>query len=221
MNRAVTAAAAALLAATPAAARITAFEVTAQESFSGGQDFGAGPYLRISGIARGELDPADPRNAPIADLGLAPRNARGQVEYAAEVVILRPADPARANGRLLYDVTNRGRKMMFGGVFDAPGGQPELNALRTPGAVGLALPLQAGTTVVWSGWDPEAPRANDGLRIEIPVLPGITGPVRDEFVFGTRINPAEPADRAALLPRRRNRSGQVQPDRPPPAGGRA
>src|SRR6478735_1608131 len=130
MNRAVTA----------AAARITAFEVTGQESFSGGQDFGAGPYLRISGIARGELDPADPRNAPIADLGLAPRNARGQVEYAAEVVILRPADPARANGRLLYDVTNRGRKMMFGGVFDAPGGQPELNALRTPGSVGLALP---------------------------------------------------------------------------------
>src|SRR6476469_96513 len=98
MNRAVTAAAAAaaLLAATPAAARITAFEVTGQESFSGGQDFGAGPYLRISGIARGELDPADPRNAPIADLDLAPRNARGQVEYAAEVVILRPADPARA-----------------------------------------------------------------------------------------------------------------------------
>lgn len=191
MNRAVTAAAAVLLAATPAAARITAFEVTAQESFSGGEDFGAGPYLKISGIARGELDPADPRNAPIVDLGLAPRNARGRVDYATEVVILRPADPARANGRLLYDVTNRGRKMMFGGVFDAPGGQPELNALTTPGSVGLALPLRAGTTVVWSGWDPEAPRANGGLRIDIPVLPGITGMVRDEFVFGTRINPAD------------------------------
>ena len=51
--------------------------------------------------------------------------------------------------------------------------------------------MQAGTTVVWSGWDPEAPRANDGLRIEIPVLAGVTGPVRDEFVFGTRINPAD------------------------------
>lgn len=191
MNRAVTAAAAALLAAAPAAARITAFEVTAQESFSNGQDFGAGPYLRISGIARGELDPADPRNAPIADLGLAPRNAGGQVEYATEVVILRPADPARANGRLLYDVTNRSRKMMFGAVFDAPGAQPELNALRTPGAVGLALPLRAGTTLVWSGWDPEAPRGNDGLRIELPVLPGITGPVRDEFIFGTRLNPVD------------------------------
>ncbi|MFZ4406914.1 MAG: alpha/beta hydrolase domain-containing protein [Paracraurococcus sp.] len=192
MNRTVTAAAAAaLLATTPAAARITAFEVTAQESFADGRDFGAGPYLRIAGIARGELDPADPRNAPIVDLGLAPRNARGQVEYAAEVVILRPADPARGNGRLLYDVTNRGRKMIFGNVFDAPGGQPELNAARTAGAVGLALPLRVGTTVVWSGWDPEAPRTNDGLRIDIPLLPGITGPVRDEFVFGTRINPAD------------------------------
>src|SRR4029079_1278259 len=63
MHRAVPAAAAALLATTPAAARITAFEVTAQESFADGQDFGAGPYLRVSGIARRELDPADPRHA--------------------------------------------------------------------------------------------------------------------------------------------------------------
>ena len=149
MNRAATAATAALLVTTPAAARITGFEVTAQETFSGGQDFGAGPYLRVSGIARGELDPADPRNAPIADLGLAPRNARGQVEYATEVVILRPADPARANGRLLYDVTNRGRKMIFGNVFDAPGAQPELNALRTLGSVGLAYYGVAFIRLVW------------------------------------------------------------------------
>ena len=126
------------------------------------------------------------------------------------MVILRPADPARANGRLLYDVTNRGRKMMFGGVFDAPGGQPELNALRTPGSVGLALPLQGRHHVVWSGWDPEAPRANDGLRIETPMLPGITGPVRDEFVFGTRINPANGRPRRSPTP-------PPKPIRPRPA----
>ncbi|MDO9707057.1 alpha/beta hydrolase domain-containing protein [Paracraurococcus lichenis] len=166
-------------------------EVTAEEPFAGGQDFGAGPYRRIAAIARGALDPADPRNAVIADLGLAPRNAERLVEYATEVVLLRPADPTRANGRLLYDVTNRGRKMLFGSVFDAPGGQAELNALRSPASVGLALPLRAGTTLAWSGWDPEAPRANDGLRIDLPVLPGVTGLVRDEFVFGTRITPAD------------------------------
>src|SRR4051812_35166132 len=143
MNRAATAAALLLLAASPAAARVTGFEVTAQEPFAGGQDFGAGPYLRIAGIARGELDPADPRNAVIADLALAPRNARGKVEYAAEVVILRPADPARANGRMLYEVTNRGRKLGFDYLYDAAAGQGELNAVRSAASVGLALPLRA------------------------------------------------------------------------------
>ena len=190
MKRAVTAAAL-LLAAAPAAARITAFEVTAEERFADGQDFGAGPYLRIAATARGELDPADPRNAPIADLALAPRNGRGWVEYATEVVILRPADPARADGRLLTEITNRGRKMLFRDLFESPEAQPVLNTARSAGSAGLALPLRRGTTVVWNGWDPEAPAANDGLRLALPVLPGVTGPVRDEFVFGTRINPAD------------------------------
>jgi len=172
-------------------AGITGFEVTSEGSFAEGQDFGAGPYLRIAGIARGTLDPADPRNAVIADLDLAPRNAAGLVDYAVEVVLLRPADPARGNGRLLYDVTNRGRKMSFGNVYEAPAGQPELNAVRTPDSVGRATPLRDGTIVAWSGWDPEAPRANDGLRITLPLLDGITGMVRDEFVFGTRITPKD------------------------------
>jgi hypothetical protein len=179
-------------AAVPAAAQAITFEVTSTESFAEGQDFGAGPYLRIAGIARGALDPADPRNAVIADIALAPRNAAGRVEYATEVVILRPADPARANGRLLYDVTNRGRKMVFAAVYEGHRASPaEQNAMRSAAAVGNAIPLRGGTTIVWSGWDPEAPRANDGLRIEIPMLPGVSGMVRDEFVFGTRINPAD------------------------------
>ena len=174
-----------------AEAGIAGFEITSVEAFASGQDFGAGPYLRIAGTARGAIDPAAPRNAGIADLALAPRNAAGLVEYAIELVMLRPADPHRGNGRLLFDVTNRGRKMSFGNVYEAPAGQPELNAVRTAGAVGLALPLAAGTSVVWSGWDPEAPRGNDGLRIALPVLAGVTGRERDEFVFGTRITPKD------------------------------
>jgi hypothetical protein len=174
-----------------AEAGIAGFEITGVEAFAGGQDFGAGPYLRIAGIARGALDPAAPRNAGIVDLALAPRNAAGLVDYAIEIVLLRPADPHRGNGRLLFDVTNRGRKMSFGNVYEAPAGQPELNAVRSAAAVGMALPLAAGTSVLWSGWDPEAPRANDGLRITLPVLPGVTGMVRDEFVFGTRITPKD------------------------------
>ena len=75
----------ALPAATPASARIVGIDVTAVEPFAGGASFGqAGAYERVIGSARGEIDPADPANAGIADIALAPRNARGLVEYRTD-----------------------------------------------------------------------------------------------------------------------------------------
>jgi hypothetical protein len=50
----------------------------------------------------------------IQDLELAPRNAHGKVEYAMDVYILTPQDPARGNGTILYDVANRGDKGALG-----------------------------------------------------------------------------------------------------------
>ena len=41
----------------------------------------AGAIQRISGRAYGELDPANPLNAIIQDIQLAPKNAAGKVEY--------------------------------------------------------------------------------------------------------------------------------------------
>ena len=41
------------------------------------------------------FDPSLPANSIIQDLGLAPRNARGMVEYTSDVEMLRPADPAK------------------------------------------------------------------------------------------------------------------------------
>jgi hypothetical protein len=182
-----------MVAAAPAAdARVVSVEVESSEPFAGGRDFGAGPYLRVAGKARGELDPADPRNAVVVDLDRAPRNARGMVEYATEFTLLRPADPARASGRLVHEVTNRGRKLLFTYLYDAAG-VPEaaLNELRDARAVGGALPLAQGHVLLWNGWDPSAPRAGGNLLLEAPVLGGVTGAVRDEFVFGTRVNPAD------------------------------
>ncbi|CAA9215428.1 MAG: FIG00349738: hypothetical protein [uncultured Acetobacteraceae bacterium] len=195
MSRALLACAAALAfgsAAEPAEARVVSIEIESSEPFAGGRDFGAGPYLRVSGKARGELDPADPRNAAIVDLDRAPRNARGTVDYATEFHLLRPADPARSSGRVVHEVTNRGRKLLFSYLYDAAG-VPEaaLNELRDARAVGSALPLAQGHVLLWNGWDPTAPRAGGNLRLEAPVLAGVAGTVRDEFVFGTRVNPAD------------------------------
>src|SRR5918997_119768 len=181
------------LAPAPAAhARIVAVEIEGSEPFAGGRDFGAGPYLRVAGRARGELDPADPRNAAIADLDRAPRNARGMVEYATEFALLRPADPARSSGRVVHEVANRGRKLLFSYLYDAADvPQAALNGLRDARAVGSALPLAQGHVLLWNGWNPAAPRAGGNLLLEAPVLRGVAGTVRDEFVFGTRVVPAD------------------------------
>ena len=42
---------------------ITEMQIDAIEPFATGQSLGeAGPYLRIKGVAKGELDPAAPQN---------------------------------------------------------------------------------------------------------------------------------------------------------------
>lgn len=71
----------------------------------------AGPLKRLKGVAFGELDPADPRNAIIQDLGLAPRNAAGNVEYRATFQIVMPSDPAKMSGLMWHDVPNRGGRI--------------------------------------------------------------------------------------------------------------
>jgi hypothetical protein len=61
------------LGAEPAEARLT--RITAgPATFIDLPAFGdTGPYLKIAGTYEGELDPTDPRNAVIVDIGLAPQ----------------------------------------------------------------------------------------------------------------------------------------------------
>jgi hypothetical protein len=76
--------------------------------------------VKITARATIAVDPADPRNAVIADIDNAPRDDKSLVEATADVVLLRPADPLRANGTLLVDVPNRGRKLapqLFDGLL--------------------------------------------------------------------------------------------------------
>ena len=73
-------------------ARITHIEIIKTEPAFGGQSFGdAGAYEHLTGRVTGELDPADPANSGIQDINLAPRNARGMVEYVTNVELLKPS----------------------------------------------------------------------------------------------------------------------------------
>ncbi len=130
---------------------ITAIEITARAPFVGGAAFGAtGAYERLDGIAIGELDPTHPANRGIVNVDKAPRNARGMVEYRSDICILRPADPERGNGRILYEVNNRGRMMLFANLCAGKAGnQPSAAA-----DLGNALPLRRGFTLLWSRLGP-------------------------------------------------------------------
>jgi hypothetical protein len=162
---------------------ITSIEIKNRASFVGGASFGGtGGYERIDGVAVGALDPAHPRNRGIALLDKAPRNAAGLVEYRSDFVLLRPADAAKGNGRLLYEVNNRGRIMLFANLCaGVAGNQPE-----TAEDLGNALPLHLGFSLLWTGWDPGAPKPT-GLSLDVPVINGVTKPIREEFVSGTRL----------------------------------
>src|SRR5437588_4006840 len=92
-----------------AEARVTRIEIARTEPACGGVAFGdVGAYEMLIGTAYGEVDPVDAHNAVIQDIGLAPRNAHGKVEYSMDVIIQKPVDMARGNGTLLHDVVNRG-----------------------------------------------------------------------------------------------------------------
>jgi len=171
---------------------ITDIAVTDIATFADGHQFGAaGAYVRIKGVARGVLDPAAPGNSGIVDLDKAPKNARGLVDYATDFDILRPKDALRGSGILVYDVPNRGSKRIFNLLDDVPPADPARNNdPKTKEDAGLGFLLGRGYSLVWSGWDPGAPRANGGLGAEFPAAlengRPITGRIRDEFHVGTR-----------------------------------
>ena len=180
------------LAGAQAQARITALRVVEQDGFADGALFGAaGAYVRVRAVASGELDPAAPENAGIADLALAPRDARGLVHYETAVFILRPADPAKGSGTLLYEVTNRGNKFLMGWVNDAPEAGGPVNDPRTLADAGDGFTFRRGDTMVWSGWESDAAPGNGRMTIQVPGVEGVgtpvVGRVRDEIVSGTRL----------------------------------
>jgi hypothetical protein len=171
-----------------AQARVTEIKIDTVEPFAEGQPFGeAGSYERVRGTAKGELDPQSPQNQPIVDLDKAPRNARGLVEYETDFFILRPLDPSRGSGVILYEANNRGRKALLARVDEAP---PNNNDPRTILDAGLGFSLGRGYTIVWSGWEPDAPKANGGLTARLPVATedgkAIVRRIREEIQVGIR-----------------------------------
>jgi hypothetical protein len=165
-----------------AEARITKIVIETRTSPAfGGASFGnVGQYEQLDGMAFGEVDPKDPLNAIIQDIGRAPRNARGMVEYSMNISIMKPIDISLGNGTLIYDVVNRGGKRINNLNI---GGNTGTNA----GNQGDGFFQQQGYTFAWSGWEGDI---TSGIRINLPVAKRrdggeIKGRVRSEYIFGS------------------------------------
>ena len=178
-------------------AQITRLVITERDSptFEGHVFGNVGTYEWLIGYAEGELDPADPRNAGIVNLDRAPRNERGRVEYTVDVQILKPVDPARGNGRIFYDVLNRGGKRALGHRVN---GGPNTNDPRAASEIGTGFLMDQGYSMVWNGWQADVSRERGLMRGEFPVPAEpdgspVTGIHRHEFIFDDTENPSTAA----------------------------
>jgi len=182
-----------LCSAPSAQARVTQVVIKATESPTfGGKSFGAvGQYERISGQIVGEVDPNDPVNAVMVDIGLAPKNSNGTVTYSTDFQILRPIDRTKGNKRLIYEITNRGRTNVLETLNDSKTG----NDTTTSGDAGNGFLMRQGYVVLDTGWDFSAPRNGKAFTATVPVAKNpdgssITGPNTEEFVIDKGATPA-------------------------------
>jgi hypothetical protein len=181
-----------LAAASCAHAAVTRIDVLERSDVLEGKEFGAaGAYERITGKVYFTVDPALPANRIITDIGLAPRNAEGLVEFSSDLYVLKPRDPARGNGAVLYEVSNRGRKGMLQMFNRASGGLDP----RTPEHFGDGFLMQQGYTLLWLGWQFDVPQEASLMRLHTAVAKDVTGLVRSEFIPNDRTQVMPLADR--------------------------
>ncbi len=133
------------------------------------------------------MAPDDPHNTIIVDLDHAPRNAQGKVEAVTDVEILRPTIAGRGNRRLFYEVLNRGGKLGLTLFNDNP---VVINDLVKATDAGNGFLMNRGYTVVWSGWQGDVAPGGGRMTFAPPVVPGVTGLAREDFIFDHTENPA-------------------------------
>ena len=143
---------------------VTRFDVTLGRPLADGKPFGdVGPYEELKGRLHYAIDPMHAANRGVTDVVLAPRNAAGLVEFAADLSLLVPVDRARASGRALIDVVNRGNTVSVPNFNHAtrptfaPGSDPN-----PPIDVGDGFLMRHGYVVASCGW-----------QFDLPDVPGL------------------------------------------------
>ena len=163
------------LAPAPVHAEVKRIEITSRTDVQNGTPFGeAGAYEHLVGTVYFALDPNHARNKAIVNLEKAPRNARGEVEFSADLSIHKPKDMARGNGVLLFDIVNRGGSVALG----------DLNRADRDGEIGDGFLMREGYTLVAVGWQFDVPAEEIGIHPPIATEKGkpILGTIGTWFI---------------------------------------
>lgn len=173
---------------------VTRLEIRARNPYEGGEMFGeTGAYERLDGTLHFSVRPDHPKNRGIVDLDKAPPRRAGAVYFRADFCLLQPANPARGNRRVIFDVLNRGRKTVLRQLNHAP---PDATPTeRIPPGDGFLF--RRGYTLAWAGWQWDVIRSPALLGLEAPDAvepapgrPGETRPIPGQLLV--RFQPNAP-----------------------------
>ena len=158
--------------------RVISVQLTSRQDVLDGRSFGTtGPYERITGLVHFSVALANLHNDAIVDLKNAVNMTGGEVEFSADLVVVRPKQRGRGNDSMLLEVPNRGRARILSLV---DGGDAAL--ARDAGDAWL---LRNGFTVAALGWQWDA-TGNDALRLYAPIAKDhgqrITGLLRGDLM---------------------------------------
>jgi hypothetical protein len=174
---------------TAASAEVVSVEIATRDDVASGMTFGtAGAYERIAGKLHFAVDPAAPANRVVADIGNAPTNAAGLVEFSADFYLLKPKDAGRGNRALVLEVSNRGSKGILPMIAHA---QASL-APSTRAELGDGFFFEQGYSLLWVGWQFDVPARTPGLlRVYPPAATDrgapLEGLVRSDFIVRERV----------------------------------
>lgn len=157
-----------------AQAEVSRIEILSRETL--GDSSAAMQYEAIRGEIFYTLDPLAAGNQRIVDIGIAPRNAAGLVEFSTDFHLYVPKG-GTVSDALLYSVNNRGSSLL-------------------PPEISLDYPLtRKGYTYLVTGWINELTPGADRLRLHAPIVSNgaepVTGLVRYEIISnrpGNNIN---------------------------------
>jgi hypothetical protein len=148
---------------------IAEIRITGTQPVFSGASFGAvGAYEILSGKAYGTLDPRAPANAGLTNLRYVPLNAEGLINYSMDIAILRPVNAGAGNGRIFFEIINRGGPQSFGIL--------NKGSLTNPGNGFL---MKQGYAIVLSGWQPEANPATAAYKAYFPIATKGTQPITE------------------------------------------